>query len=172
MRGLSIKHPWAWAIVHAGKCVENRDWYCDHRGPVFIHASKLRLSSQGSVPSDFIAEWKVLKRILDDLGVKLADLPQVSYRSLVAQSGGIIGRAKIVDCILPGGLTVGTKEPHPLSMSPWYEGSYGFVLEDVSPVPFVAYEGSPGLWSVTNRVCETIERLARNAAPRKGGADV
>lgn len=24
---LSIRQPWAWAILHAGKDIENRDWH-------------------------------------------------------------------------------------------------------------------------------------------------
>ena len=26
MKALTIKQPWAWAIIHAGKDIENRDW--------------------------------------------------------------------------------------------------------------------------------------------------
>lgn len=40
MKALSIKQPWAWAIIYAGKDVENRTWHTDYRGPLLIHASK------------------------------------------------------------------------------------------------------------------------------------
>lgn len=41
---LSVRQPWAWAIIHAGKDVENRDWRRPNpglafRGRVAIHAS-------------------------------------------------------------------------------------------------------------------------------------
>jgi ASCH domain len=36
---LSMHAPWAWAIVHAGKHIENRTWKRSYRGPLFIHAS-------------------------------------------------------------------------------------------------------------------------------------
>ena len=29
MKALSIRQPWAWAILHAGKDIENRDWRTD-----------------------------------------------------------------------------------------------------------------------------------------------
>lgn len=40
MRILTVKQPWAWAIVHAGKDVENRgrNLAGDYRGPLAIHA--------------------------------------------------------------------------------------------------------------------------------------
>lgn len=40
MKALSIRQPWAWAILHTGKSVENRDWYTEYRGRVLLHASK------------------------------------------------------------------------------------------------------------------------------------
>ena len=40
MRVLTVKQPWAWAIIHGGKDVENRvrNLAGDYRGPVAIHA--------------------------------------------------------------------------------------------------------------------------------------
>lgn len=35
---LTIRQPWAWAIIHGGKDVENRSWPTHHRGPLLIHA--------------------------------------------------------------------------------------------------------------------------------------
>ena len=37
---LSVRQPWAWAIIHAGKDIENRSWATKFRGRVLIHASK------------------------------------------------------------------------------------------------------------------------------------
>lgn len=40
MRVLTVRQPWAWAIIHGGKTVENRTRNIagDYRGPVAIHA--------------------------------------------------------------------------------------------------------------------------------------
>ncbi|KWT61846.1 hypothetical protein ADL21_11210 [Streptomyces albus subsp. albus] len=40
LRVLSVRQPWAWAILHAGKDVENRSWSTDHRGPIAIQAAR------------------------------------------------------------------------------------------------------------------------------------
>lgn len=40
MRALTVRQPWAWAIIHAGKDIENRtrNLAGSYRGPVAIHA--------------------------------------------------------------------------------------------------------------------------------------
>lgn len=42
MRALTVRQPWAWAIIHGGKDVENRSRNLagSYRGPVAIHAAK------------------------------------------------------------------------------------------------------------------------------------
>ena len=40
IKALSVTPRWAWAIIHAGKDIENRTWYTSYRGPLAIHASK------------------------------------------------------------------------------------------------------------------------------------
>jgi hypothetical protein len=37
---LSVRQPWAWALIHGAKDVENRTWPTKHRGLVAIHAGK------------------------------------------------------------------------------------------------------------------------------------
>src|ERR1017187_9047245 len=39
IRTLSIRQPWAHAILHLGKDVENRSWSTPYRGSILIHAS-------------------------------------------------------------------------------------------------------------------------------------
>lgn len=38
MKAITIKQPWAWAIVFDEKDIENRSWYTNYRGPLLIHA--------------------------------------------------------------------------------------------------------------------------------------
>jgi hypothetical protein len=40
LQAVSLQQPWAWAIFHAGKDVENRSWATDFRGQLAVHASK------------------------------------------------------------------------------------------------------------------------------------
>lgn len=37
---LSLKQPWIWAVLHAGKDIENRTWRSGYRGRVILHASR------------------------------------------------------------------------------------------------------------------------------------
>lgn len=39
LRALTVRQPWAWAILHAGKDIENRVWATQHRGLLAIHAA-------------------------------------------------------------------------------------------------------------------------------------
>ena len=72
---LTVKQPWAWAIMHAGKDVENRSRTTHYRGRLLIHAGK-GWSKEG-------AQW------LADRGIEVpdrADLP----------AGCIIGSVDVV----------------------------------------------------------------------------
>lgn len=40
MRCLSVCQPWAWALIHGPKRVENRTWKTSYRGPLLIHSGK------------------------------------------------------------------------------------------------------------------------------------
>jgi len=52
MRILTVRQPWAWAIIHGGKDVENRarNLAGDYRGPIAIHAG-LAAYEQGNMGS-------------------------------------------------------------------------------------------------------------------------
>lgn len=103
MKALSIRQPWAWAILHAGKRVENRSWYCHYRGPILIHASKGMTRGEVEDFIEFILApeiWAATK--FPPLPPPPANLPR----------GGIVGRAVIVDCISE-------------SRDPWFFGPYG-----------------------------------------------
>lgn len=49
MRILTVRQPWAWAIIHGGKDVENRvrNIAGDYRGPVAIHAGLAIFEEEG-----------------------------------------------------------------------------------------------------------------------------
>lgn len=115
MKALSIRQPWAWAIVHAGKDVENRTWRTSRRGEFFVHAARTY---------DTDGHW-FLER---ELGLVV---PPMKY----LPAGGIIGRARLIDCV--------TK-----SLSPWFSGPYGFVIRDARPVEFFRCNGALGFFEV------------------------
>lgn len=78
MKALSIRQPWAWLILHAGKDVENRSWPTRFRGRFLIHAAKgMTRDEYESAPA-----W-------------IVDLPDFDQ----LRRGGIVGSAELVDCV-------------------------------------------------------------------------
>jgi hypothetical protein len=61
VRVLTVKQPWAWAIIHGGKDVENRvrNLAGGYRGPVAIHAGKEWDASSYDSPK----EWEIRRAI-------------------------------------------------------------------------------------------------------------
>ena len=123
MLALSIRQPWAWLILHAGKNIENRNWPTAVRGRVLVHAAK------GCTAAEFENA---------DLHCVLNDLPRPPALDLLAR-GGIVGSVEVVDCV----------KAHP---SPWFAGSYGFVLRDPKPASFVVFRGQLGFFDVPNEI--------------------
>lgn len=120
MLALSIRQPWAWLILYAGKDIENRDWPTKYRGPFLIHASK------GMTRDEYENGVNTLEEIRPSLALPpFADLPR----------GGIVGSAVLADCVRE-------------SDSPWFFGDFGFVLRDATPLPFRPYKGALGFFPV------------------------
>jgi len=117
---LSIRQPWAWLILHGGKDIENRNWPTRFRGTFLIHAGKgmTRL------------EYEQALDVADDCGKSLPPFETL-------QRGGIVGQAKIVDCVSR-------------SDSPWFFGEFGFVLKDAQPLEFFACKGALGFFNLSN----------------------
>lgn len=168
---ISLKQPWAWAVLHAGKRIENRTWYSTRRGPIWIAAS-------AQVRRDYYEDARLW---LVQRGIKVPELEALPL-------GAIVGRANVTGCILPGGFTsdhyrdctsariayqmhgknwgAEYRPPlarHPLAGDPFhFPDQFGYVLEDVhalaKPVPC---KGLQRWWRVKP---ELLERLGRVAA--------
>jgi hypothetical protein len=81
MKALTIRQPWAHAILNLGKDVENRSWRRNYRGPVLIHAG----SYNERHPRKRLAEYMQRPPSVKSL----ADLPK----------GFIVGIVEIVDYV-------------------------------------------------------------------------
>jgi hypothetical protein len=112
---LSVRQPWAWAIIHAGKDIENRSWQAinhglRHRGRIAIHASKGMTRDEYGDANETIC--KITGR---------AHIPPA--RNLLR--GCIIGSVEVIDVVRE-------------SKSPWFFGPRGLVLRDpiaCDPIP-------------------------------------
>lgn len=80
MRALSIRQPWAWAIVEGHKDIENRSWRTRQRGPLLIHAS----AKYDHGGYEFII-------------TRFPALTVPTWQD--AECGGIVGVAHITDCV-------------------------------------------------------------------------
>ena len=109
---LSIRQPYAWAIIKGAKDVENRKWRLNYRGRLYIHASLK------AYPQD-VAE-DVVARVADHLGMPVADA-LADYRQHVETArGAIIGSVTMFGCAVSYD-------------SAWFEGPFGFLLRDPEP---------------------------------------
>lgn len=79
MKAISIRQPWAWLILNAGKDIENRTWRTNYRGFVLIHASAK--VDAGAYELFRERSWK--------------ELPPIKE----IHTGGIVGMAEIVGCV-------------------------------------------------------------------------
>lgn len=125
---LSIRQPWAWAIINAGKDIENRDWPTRFRGPVCIHAAR------GMTKDEYYHANRVIQAAVGMVDQAWLDRWHgVTASPAKLQHGGIIGTAEIADCV-------------EASASPWFFGRYGFVLRNVQPVDFIPVKGALGFF--------------------------
>lgn len=79
---LTVDAPWAWAIVHGHKGVENRGWAIKHRGRLWIHASMNPRSDAAAAA------------IFAELGIQTP-----SGEELDALRGCVLGHVDVIDCV-------------------------------------------------------------------------
>lgn len=118
---LSVRQPWAWAIVHAGKPVENRDWRAANpglkfRGSFAVHASR------GMTQAEY-----------DDATAFMAAIGVTCPPAADLERGGIIGVATVVDDV----------KAHD---SEWFFGPRALVLVDPRPAAFLPAPGALGFF--------------------------
>ena len=130
MKALSIKQPWVWAILNAGKDVENRTWTTKHRGWIALHASAKPMPA---TDDDFPGR------------IRCPDLKSLDYSA-------ICGVARVVD-ITPKSRSKWFWRPDDGTIN------YGWVLDDVIPLPKpIDCKGTLGLWTVPPNIVRAIKR--------------
>lgn len=139
MKALSIKQPWSWYILNAGKPVENRGTRWSYRGPVLIHVG-------AGLTKDEYRAWRDAGERMRSDPEPRAKLPEYSE----LKRGGYVGIVRITGCT-----------EHPIydrdpaqNFSGWRYGSdatgptYGYDLADARALPFVPAKGALGIYSV------------------------
>src|SRR5207247_6721556 len=106
------------------KNVDNRRWPTTFRGPFFIHAAKTMTEGE------YLDVWNFVR----DFGITLP-LPNE------LQFGGIIGKAKVLDCVR-------------VHSSRWFFGPWAFLLSDAEPLPFTPCAGKLGFFDLPSNLTE------------------
>jgi hypothetical protein len=122
-RAIAIRQPFAWAVIHAGKDVENRSTTAIRAyrpavgNRVYIQASKGMTRVEYERAAEFMAKIGVRCPASDDL-----------------EFGGVIGSVVVVDIVTR-------------SDSRWFHGPFALVLADPRPEPFMPVRGQVGLFT-------------------------
>lgn len=135
VRAITVRQPWAWAIAHGGKSIENRSRGTSYRGRLLIHAG-FAWSERGAHDPRVSGAWDAIAAASPAL---IAGLQT---------RGAVVAVAELVDV-----------HPDAGCCRPWGESSYEegagrirttvhhLVLEDVIPLAEpVECLGALGLW--------------------------
>jgi hypothetical protein len=154
MKAITVRQPWAWAIMHGGKLIENRTglgmWQPAVGRRVAIHAGK---------------EWS--RRGEESRLIALAYGGARSYRPPRPTSpgivlAGVIGTVRVVD----------VHREHGGCCQPWGESSYApvggpvrvdvvhLVLEDPRSCDPIPCRGALGLWTLPEDVQDELRETA------------
>ena len=138
---LSVRQPWAWAILEGGKDVENRAWKRQppkHRGPLLIHAGKTQATRDDRLDVLLYAKKPP------------PQIPDLTY-------GAFVGAVRLT-------AVHHARDCH-LSCSVWAQpDAYHLELRD--PIPFpepVPGVGQLGLWRPTAKSLDPILAILNGA---------
>lgn len=142
---LTLQQPWPWAIVTLGSRIINRGWFPNRDiigRPIGLHG--------GVIPRG--SRYRSAEMIAADLA---------ETHSATDKIGN--GYPWLIEGIFA---VVTVKEVVQSSSSPWFQGPYGWVLDDVTilnhPIPV---RGMQGFWSIPDRQRSLITRaLAQRPA--------
>lgn len=182
MKALSIMQPWASAILHLGKRLENRGWQgCSYRGPLLLHASK----GVGTITDfDYAVDDMLANLVLDGCShedrsnaiKKLGVVNRKRARELYwapgneMPRGGIVGVCRVESVIPPSARSWSAQakvfdewvcQGGDPKQKRWWMGGFALVLKDVRPLPFLPWKGALGLFEVPDNVVKPL--IARAA---------
>lgn len=121
-KALTLKQPWAWAVTHMGKDIENRSWPTKYRGELYIHAG-VGWDSEG-------AKW-----IAQKFGIEVPSHSELP-------SGVLVAKCNLTDCRHWTEIGAGANLP-------WAQTSgFQWFLEDIEPVePHLPLQGKLGIFT-------------------------
>jgi hypothetical protein len=146
MKVLTVKQPWAWAIMAGHKRVENRTWLTRYRGPLAIHAG-LKIDPAGYAALAAIGvrgPWSEVR----------GNEPRTTDHGLIL--GAILGIVDLVDVVRMDQEDCAGEflfPPSAFRLPPLSTGPYCWLLANPRPLPEpIPMPGRQGLWE-----CPSIE---------------
>jgi hypothetical protein len=139
---LTVQQPWAWAIIHGGKDIENRTQAWSYRGPLAIHAG-LAKPEKGNLASAIH---------------RLAHGSEVPTELVF---GAVIGIVELVDVHASHDCVVTLPNGSPGYCSLWaHPNCVHLKVTDAQPLrtPIPAARGRLGLWTPDSDLLDAIEQ--------------
>ncbi|MEM8978977.1 MAG: hypothetical protein AAGD04_05800 [Pseudomonadota bacterium] len=135
---LSVRQPWAWAILHGGKVIENRSAGAIQSGQMDCRRIALHAAAGMREKEYRWGAWR-----LEQHGVR-CPLPKDLVR------GAVIGAVDVVDIVSE-------------SSSEWFGGQMGLVLENPVACTPIPAKGALGYfaWAASGRLAEPAPWMTR-----------
>lgn len=137
---ISVRQPWAWAIIYAGKPIENRS-----RGAVMHMIPQLGARAIHAAKGMTRDEYNEGREFMASLGITCPEPAEL-------KRGGIIGRVDVVSVVSQ-------------SASPWFNGPRGLVLENAAPCDFIPSVGDRGYFAWTRADASIVPPPAKWMLP-------
>lgn len=142
---LTLHQPWAWAIAHAGKPIENRTW----KPPRGVIGSFIAIHAGKTIDREAIEDLQFDGHpvpLLFDVGAIVA----------VARVAGWVRCTALLHRTPEdfGGITRARAELAVKSV--WWAGPIGWVLDEVTAIEPVKILGAQGLWTVPPEVAHVV----------------
>lgn len=132
MYAISVRLPWTWYLLWAGKDIENRGlrFPRKYRGRILLHASKWWNETE------MLWDVESANGMWAQRPTRAQYAPQLTLRNLHETRGCVVGSIEIVDYVEE-------------SSSPWFAGDLGIVVRN--PIPFrkpIPCRGALGLFQI------------------------
>lgn len=154
MKALTVKQPWAAAIVQGPKRIENRTW----RPPVSLVGSRILIHA--ALTFDVAGAQACAHRWWPNGYTTLHYSPEIAWGHYGFRIGEIVGSALLAGFMVEHGrlitsagvehkgLDATTQLRSSLINSPWWAGPVGWILDDVRAYrATIACKGKQGLWT-------------------------
>lgn len=160
IRGITLTHPWPFAIARMGKDVENRQWRPERQGGCIgmylaIHGGVIPKS--GEKLRDAMSDITALERIWPAAQLRL----NCAEREWLADEWLPEGQEQPMasDLFLPGIVALArVARVSQNATSPWAaRGQWHWELTDVTPIKPIQYRGAQGLWTIDDHTVRTLQ---------------